>query len=109
MDYELLIFQLKVLSSITPNVPLADNLRGLMGPALAKVRDASKARVAIHAFVNPEIHELHTLVIGRSLATTESLRLETMRRHTPSDAAYLMPQPTLPAYQRLDFGTEQET
>jgi hypothetical protein len=109
VDQDFLVYQLRVLSSLTPNVPLSDNLRAVMATFLAKLRDACRAEVAIHVFVNVELHELHAIVVGCAASTAEALRKEMFRRHGGSRCRGFTPEPTLPNYRKFDGGSTQET
>ncbi len=108
MDHEFLVFQLKLLASMTPNVPLADNLRVMMAPALAILRDMCDARLAIHVFINEEIREAHAMVVGQSAHTADALFQEMVRRHdqkVEGSSSYGL---KLPEYVRLQFSTSAE-
>ena len=98
LDYQ--TFLIKLLCSLSPSVPLEDNLRAVMAALLARLRQYSGAKVAVHVFMNPEFLEVDAMAIGGSSATAEALQLELDRRHDP-EAKGLVPEGGLPKYQRL--------
>jgi class 3 adenylate cyclase len=101
MDIDFLIFQLRVFSSLTPNVPLQQNLRAVMAPALHKLARSCRGQVAIHLFVNQEVQEVHAMVLGSAKETLAAVREEEERRHGGLED--LIPRPGLPEYFRLSW------
>jgi class 3 adenylate cyclase len=98
LDYQ--TFLIKLLCSLSPSVPLEDNLRAVMAPFLVRLRQYSGAKVAAHVFMNPEFLEVHAMAVGEGSRTTEALQLELDRRHDPQ-AKGLVPEEGLPKYLRL--------
>ncbi len=99
-------FQLKLLLSLSPNAPLDENLRAVICPALSKIQDYCGAELAMHAFVNLEIGEIHALVIGSSPGNRELLLRELERRHAPEKDAGIA-DPVLPGYKRIVLPAEE--
>jgi class 3 adenylate cyclase len=95
-DEDFNAFRILVSSALTPNVPLDLNLRAVMAPALHKLMLYCGAQTAIHLFVNPEVHEVHALVVGPDCLP--ALRQEEYRRNNRDQT---VPTSSLPEYGRL--------
>ena len=95
VDDDFQAFRANFLSSLAPSVPLQENLRAVMVPALAKLRRYAKAAVALHFFVNPMYKEVHVVMCGASERTNDVVRQERARR---SEARNLIPAKELPCY-----------
>ncbi len=106
MDLDFSTFQLKLLTSLTPNVPLDRNLRAVIAPVLHKLLRYCRAQVAVHVFVNPEVHEVHALVLGAAKDSLAAVRDEEERRDGPGND--LTPNPKLPEYIQLKWGKGDE-
>ncbi|MCX6907996.1 MAG: hypothetical protein NTY01_08135 [Verrucomicrobia bacterium] len=105
MNTDFQVFQYKILSSLTPNVPLQDNLCAVMAPALHKLKRFCRAKAAIHVFPSPEGHEWHVLVVGSGAGTHAALLQELKRRHDRKGG--FLPNPHLPRYQHLKWKDKQ--
>jgi class 3 adenylate cyclase len=95
IDDDFHAFRASFLSSLTPNIPLQDNLRAVMLPALAKLQRYTGAAVTVHVFVNPYYQEIHALLCGVSDTTRAVVRMERQRRAQAKD---LTPSSSLPTY-----------
>ena len=104
MILDFLSYELKVLSSLTPNNTVDLNLRAVMCGALYKLKRSYKARVAVHVFVNPDVREAHALVVGSHERTTNAVLAELARQSGP--AVKNEPADDLPRYVRLDLPRE---
>lgn len=103
IDDDFHAFRASFLSSLTPNIPLQDNLRAVMVPALAKLKRYSKAVVTFHFFVNPFYQEVHALLCGGSSKTHNVVRKERSRR---TEARELKPAESLPSYTDIRMTVE---
>jgi|ERR1022692_339181 class 3 adenylate cyclase len=103
IDDDFHAFRASFLSSLTPNIPLQDNLKAVMVPALAKLRRYSKAAVTLHFFVNAFYQEVHALLCGGSAKTDSVVREERGRR---TEARDLKPSESLPSYAGFRMSVE---
>jgi class 3 adenylate cyclase len=103
-DFE--VFQWKIFSALTPNVPLQDNLRAVMAPALRKLNRYCLADIALHIFSNPELREWHVMSVDAFIGENNALIKELYRRHNPDDS--LIPSTELPDYIRVSLDNREE-
>jgi hypothetical protein len=107
MDLDLLAFQINLLLSLKQEAPLSENLCAVMAPALAKLRVYCGATVAVHTFFNPEVYELHAMVLGIDPTHRQALEDELLRRHGHNFES-LTPRNLLPDYQYIRLLTESD-
>jgi class 3 adenylate cyclase len=105
MDADFYLLLLNIVLSLRQTAPLDENLRAVLGPVLRKLQRQYHATVAIHAFVNPILKELHAMILAPGLSE-QALNDELDFRHR-SDAGQTQTNPThrkdLPAYDQLDI------
>jgi class 3 adenylate cyclase len=75
------VFQTNVLCTLSSTIPLADNLRAVIAPSLAKLMKYVRAAIGLHLFVDKELGIVHSIIVGGSSITKDAIARETKRRY----------------------------
>lgn len=105
MDADFYLLLLNIVLSLRQTAPLDENLRAVIAPVLGKLQRQYHATVAIHAFVNPYLKELHAMILAPGLAQKAlsdelDYRYRYYAGHTQSNPIH---RSDLPAYDRLNI------